>query len=52
MTNKVQDQWAQWLFQKRHGGNPEVLQTMLSTLYQVRDAVLQNARVNSRQDPP
>ena len=45
MTNKVQDQWAQWLFQKRHGGNPEVLQTMLSTLYQVRDAVLQNTRV-------
>jgi ubiquinone/menaquinone biosynthesis C-methylase UbiE len=45
MTNKVQDQWAQWLFQKRHGGNPEVLQAMLSTLYQVRDAVLQNARV-------
>ncbi len=45
MANKVQDQWAQWLFQKRHGGNPEVLQAMLSTLYQVRDAVLQNARV-------
>ena len=45
MANKVQDQWAQWLFQKRHGGNPEVLQAMLSTLYQVRDTVLQNARV-------
>jgi arsenite methyltransferase len=45
MANKVQDQWAQWLFQKRHGGNPEVLQAMLSTLYQIRDTVLQNARV-------
>lgn len=45
MTNKVQDQWAQWLFQRRHGGDPEVLQAMLSTLSQVRDTVLQNARV-------
>ena len=45
MTNKIQDQWAQWLFQRRHGGDPEVLQAMLSTLSQVRDAVLQNARV-------
>lgn len=46
MTNKVQDQWAQWLFQRRHGGNSEVLEAMLSTLYQIRDTVLQNARVS------
>ena len=45
MTNKVQDQWAQWLFHRRHGEDPEVLQAMLSTLSQVRDTVLQNARV-------
>jgi len=45
MANQVQDQWAQWLFQRRHGGDPEVLHAMLSTLSQVRDAVLQNARV-------
>ncbi len=45
MTNKIQDQWAQWLFQRRHGGDPEVLQAMLSSLFQVRDTVLQNARV-------
>ena len=42
---QVQDQWAQWLLQRRHGGDPEVLQAMLSTLSQVRDTVLQNARV-------
>jgi arsenite methyltransferase len=46
MTTTVQDQWAQWLFQRRHGGDPEVLQAMLATLSQVRDAVLQNARVS------
>jgi len=45
MTNKVQDQWAQWLFQRRHGGDPEMLQAMLSILSQIRDTVLQNARV-------
>jgi arsenite methyltransferase len=46
MANKIQDQWAQWLFQRRHGGDAEVLQAMLSTLSQVRDIVLQNARVS------
>lgn len=46
MTNKVQDQWAQWLLQRRHGGDPEVLEAMLSTLSQVRDTVLQNARIS------
>jgi len=45
MTDKVQDQWAQWLFQRRHGGDPEVQQAMLSILSQIRDAVLQHARV-------
>jgi arsenite methyltransferase len=45
MTNKAQDQWAQWLSQRRHGGDPEVLQAMLSTLSQIRDTVLQNTRV-------
>ena len=45
MTDKVQDQWAQWLFQRRHGGDPEMLQAMLSILSQIRDTVLQNARV-------
>ena len=45
MTNKVQDQWAQWLFQKRHGGDAELLQATLSGLSPVRDTVLQNARV-------
>lgn len=46
MTNKIQDQWAQWLLQRRHGGDPEVLEAMLSTLSQVRDTVLQNARIS------
>jgi len=45
MTNKVQDQWAQWLFQRRHGGDAKMLQATLSSLSQVRDTVLQNARV-------
>lgn len=46
MTNTIEDQWAQWLFQRRHGGDAEVLQALLSTLCQVRDTVLQNARVS------
>ena len=46
MTNKIQDQWAQWLLQRRHGGDPEVREALLSTLSQVRDTVLQNARIS------
>jgi ubiquinone/menaquinone biosynthesis C-methylase UbiE len=45
MTNKVQDQWAQWLLQRRHGGDPQVQQAMLAILSQIRDTVLQNARI-------
>ncbi len=45
MTNKIQDQWAQWLLQRRHGGDPQVLEAMLSTLSQIRNTLLQNARI-------
>ncbi len=45
MTTIQQDQWAQWLLQQRHGGDPEALKAILQPLFQVRDAVLQHATV-------
>jgi arsenite methyltransferase len=37
------DQWAQWLLQRRHGGDPEELQRTLEYLRPIRDRVLDNA---------
>jgi DNA-binding transcriptional regulator YiaG/SAM-dependent methyltransferase len=46
MTNThKQDQWAQWLLQRRHGGDAKQLQAMLDWLYPVRDKVLNHADV-------
>ncbi len=46
MTQKTQDQWAQWLLQKRFGGDPQRLKAMVETLSPWRDRILQNARVS------
>src|SRR5438105_5482975 len=46
LSQATQDQWAQWLLQPRHGGDPEKHRAMLQSLYRVRDKVLQNARLS------
>lgn len=45
MTEPTQDQWAQWLLQRRHGGDPEQQKAIVETLLPIRDKVLQNARL-------
>src|SRR5260221_14494819 len=44
MAKSTQDQWAQWLLERRHGGDAEQQKAMLQSLYLVRDKVLHNAR--------
>src|SRR5712692_676463 len=45
MAKSAQDQWAQWLLERRHGGDAEKQKAMLQSLYPVRDKVLYNARL-------
>lgn len=46
MTNaNKQDQWAQWLLQRRHGGDAKQLQAVLDYLYPVRDTLLDHANL-------
>jgi len=45
MSTSQQDQWAQWLLQRRHGGDPEKHKVMLQRLAPIRDQVLQHARL-------
>ena len=40
MENTQQDIWAQWMLNRRFGGDPKLMQTMMNELYQVRDKVL------------
>ena len=47
MPDTAGDQWAQWLLQRRHGGDPEQLRAYLDVLYPVRDRVLDNAEVSA-----
>jgi arsenite methyltransferase len=44
-SEKIQDKWAQWLLHKRHGEDSEMQKTQLTFLEQVRDKVLQNAKI-------
>jgi arsenite methyltransferase len=44
-SEKTQDKWAQWLLHKRHGEDSEIQKTQLTFLEQVRDKVLQNAKI-------
>ena len=39
------DRWAQWLLDRRHGGDPAMLATTLELLAPIRDRVLDNARI-------
>lgn len=45
MTEQKQDQWAQWLLERRHGGDTAKQKATLKALMPVRDKVLQNARL-------
>src|SRR5262249_37809765 len=49
MINKCSDIWAQWLLQRRHGGNRARLQETLARLYPVRDKVLEHVDVTQRE---
>jgi arsenite methyltransferase len=39
------DQWARWILERRHGGDPEALRRTMEFLGPVRDRVLANAEV-------
>ncbi len=45
MTKSTQDQWAQWLLERRHGGDPQKQKAVLKLLQPIRDKVLHNARL-------
>ena len=44
-SEPIQDQWAQWLLRRRHGGDAEQLAAVLPKLYEMRDRVLAHAQV-------
>jgi arsenite methyltransferase len=39
------DRWAEWLLERRHGGDPAALERQLHDLYRFRDRVLENAAI-------
>jgi ubiquinone/menaquinone biosynthesis C-methylase UbiE len=39
------DQWAEWLLERRHGGDAALLEQQLPELYEFRDRVLANAAI-------
>ncbi|MGA8329155.1 MAG: methyltransferase domain-containing protein [Mycobacterium sp.] len=43
------DQWAAWLLERRHGGDPELRRRQLEGLAPVRDKVIANAQVAAGQ---
>jgi arsenite methyltransferase len=45
MPYSTQDHWAQWLLQRRFGGNPQLVKTTVARLSKVRDQVLEHARI-------
>ncbi len=45
MCEPVRDQWAEWLLNRRYGGDPEQHKSDLTFLYEFRDRVLKNADI-------
>jgi ubiquinone/menaquinone biosynthesis C-methylase UbiE len=45
VTAPPRDRWAEWLLERRHGGDPDALEATLSRLGQVRDRVLEAAEI-------
>jgi ubiquinone/menaquinone biosynthesis C-methylase UbiE len=43
MTAPARDRWADWLLERRHGGDPDALEATMRNLAPVRDRVLGNA---------
>jgi arsenite methyltransferase len=39
------DRWAEWLLERRHGGDPAALERQLVGIYEFRERVLENAAV-------
>jgi arsenite methyltransferase len=46
VTAPARDRWADWLLERRHGGDAEQLANTLRALEPVRDRVLDNARLD------
>ncbi|MGH2559510.1 MAG: class I SAM-dependent methyltransferase [Thermomicrobiales bacterium] len=47
MAERLLDQWAAWLLQRRHGGDADELRHTIERVAKVRDRVLDNARVGA-----
>jgi arsenite methyltransferase len=45
MDDEAKDPWAEWMLRRRDGGDPDVLERRLPILYELRDRVLDNARI-------
>jgi arsenite methyltransferase len=45
MTHSTLDHWAQWLLQRRFGGNSQQVKTTLERLSKVRNQVLEHGRI-------
>ena len=45
MAERIRDSWAEWLLQRRFGGDPDALTDTLSFLEPIRDRVLDSAAV-------
>lgn len=46
-SDSIQDHWARWLLERRHGGDAEQLSAILPQLYRMRDGVLEHAQIAS-----
>lgn len=49
MVKTPRDIWAEWLLNRRFGGDAEVMKTSMQRLYAVRDRVLDHANLNEHQ---
>jgi ubiquinone/menaquinone biosynthesis C-methylase UbiE len=45
MPESISDRWAQWLLQRRHGGDLDHQQSLIQELLPIRDQVLQHASI-------
>jgi arsenite methyltransferase len=44
-ASSERDRWAEWLLERRHGGDPATLERQLDGIYRFRDRVLENAAI-------
>lgn len=44
--SRQRDRWAEWLLERRHGGDPAALERQLSGVHRFRDRVLENAAIS------